>query len=124
MECRGVLNLVMTALTVTEEEDMSTKDAIAEEPVDVEEHAKAGKPLPEGRHFRIRIDKEKFVVEKPCMLGRELLTLAGKVPPEHFMLTQKFRGGKTKRIGLNEKTCFTEPGVERYMTLPLDQQEG
>jgi hypothetical protein len=40
------------------------------------------------------------------------------------MITQKLRGGEVKKIGLDEEADFTTPGVERFMTLPLDQTEG
>jgi hypothetical protein len=40
------------------------------------------------------------------------------------MISQKLRGGQTKRIDLDERVDFTTPGVERFMTLPLDQTEG
>ena len=58
------------------------------------------------------------------MSGRDLLKLAGKVPPERFSLTQKFRGGTVKPVGIDDTAVFTTPGVERFMTLPLDQTEG
>ena len=58
------------------------------------------------------------------MTGRELLTLAGKCPPDQWMISQKLCGGKVEEIGLDEKADFTTPGVERFMTLPLDQTEG
>jgi len=52
------------------------------------------------------------------------LQLAGKTPPEQYMLSQKLRGGQTRRIALDARVDFTTPGVERFMTLPLDQTEG
>jgi len=95
-----------------------------EEVVDLEEYAKANRRPPRARRYRIRIDKQHFVVEVPCMTGRELLRLAGKNPPEQYRLYQKFSGGERKSIGLDDKADFTTPGVERFMTLPLDQTEG
>jgi hypothetical protein len=58
------------------------------------------------------------------MTGRELLVLAGKSPPERWTVSQKLHGGQTRQIGLDDVADFTEPGVERFMTLPLDQTEG
>jgi len=52
------------------------------------------------------------------------LTLAGKTPVSSYMITQKLRGGQTHRIELDESADFTTLGVERFMTLPLDQTEG
>ena len=37
---------------------------------------------------------------------------------------QKFRGGAVHPVGLDETVVFTTPGIERFMTLPLDQTEG
>ncbi len=92
--------------------------------IDVEAYSKDGKPVPKEKRYRIKIDREVFVVEKECMTGRELLVLAGKNPPEKYQLNLKLKGGKVEPINLDEKVCFTKPGVEKFMTLPLDQTEG
>ncbi len=81
-------------------------------------------PPPPCRRYRIRIDRERYVVEVPEMTGRELLTLAGKTPPERFALYQKLRGGQTRRIALDETVSFRQPGIERFVTNPLDATEG
>jgi hypothetical protein len=52
------------------------------------------------------------------------LVLAGTSPPERSSISQKVHGGKTEVIELNDVADFTRPGVERFMTLPLDQTEG
>lgn len=70
------------------------------------------------------VDQQKFTVEQECLTGREILTLAGKTPPERFQLNQRFSHGKVIKIGYDQKVCFTEPGIEKFMTLPLDQTEG
>ena len=93
--------------------------------VDLEDFAKGNKPVPPRCHgYRIRIDRQKYVVLVPCMTGRELLELAGKTPPERWMISQKLHGGEVKKIELDEKVDFRTPGIERFMTLPLDQTEG
>jgi hypothetical protein len=92
--------------------------------IDLEAYSKEGKPVPKGKKYRIKIDREIFVVEKECMTGRELLVLAGKNPPEKYQLNQKLKGGKVEPIGLNDTVCFTNPSIEKFMTLPLDQTEG
>lgn len=97
---------------------------LLDEIIDLEECALANRRPPRARRYRIRIDKNKYEVEVQSMTGRELLTLAGKLPVTNYMISQKFRGGQAKKIGLDEKADFTTPGVERFMTLPLDQTEG
>lgn len=96
----------------------------ADDLVDIEEYAKVDRQPPTCRRYRIRIDRERFVVEEPCLSGRELLTLAGKCPPDSFQIFQKIRGGELEPIELDEKADFTRRGVERFVTLPLDQTEG
>lgn len=102
---------------------MKKEQDILEE-VDVEEFAKASKHVPEAKHYVIRIDRQKHKVNLPHMTGRQLLELAGKVPPERYMISQKLHGGKAERVQLDETADFTRPGVERFVTLPLDQTDG
>ena len=94
--------------------------------IDLEEHAKAKKPIPpheQGRRYRIRIDKEHRTVDVPNLTGAQILALVGKTPTG-YRLDQKLHGGQTKKIEPSESVDFTKPGVEKFMTLPLDQTEG
>lgn len=79
---------------------------------------------PRGAKYRIRVDKQHYTVESDAITGREILHLAGKQPPERFRLDQKMVGGVTHKIELSDVVDLTAPGVERFMTLPLDQTEG
>lgn len=79
---------------------------------------------PKGKKYRIKIDRESFVVNQECMTGRDILILAGKTPIERFQLRQKFKGGKVVTIAYDFMVCFTESGIEKFKTLPLDQTEG
>jgi len=72
----------------------------------------------------IRVDKTKYTVPTDHMTGAAILTLAGKVPPSGYKLTQKHRGGAATTIGLDQEVDFRAPGVERFMTLKRDQTEG
>ncbi len=92
--------------------------------INIEEYAKSGRKPPKAERYQIRIDKQEFVVEVPAMTGRELLNLAGKSPATNFMISQKMHGGEARKLGYDEKVDFTAPGVERFMTLPLDQTDG
>lgn len=85
---------------------------------DKQEHA--AKP----RMFKIQIDKTFFEVRNPTPTGRELLMVAGKAPPEQFAIYLKQKGTQPERIPLDKKVDLREPGVERFVTLPLDQTEG
>jgi hypothetical protein len=92
--------------------------------IDVALYAKEGKIVPPGQHYIIMVDRQQFTVRQECMTGKEILVLAGKTPPERFQLNQRFKGGKVVKVGYDQKVCFTEPGIEKFMTIPLDQTEG
>lgn len=98
-------------------------DGLIEE-VDLEQLAKAGGKPPKAKRYRIRIDDQYYVVNQPSMTGAEILKLAGKTPPENFILTEKLRGGVIKTIGLADVVDFMTPGIERFNTLPRQVQEG
>ena len=104
----------------------SVKDDVVDlvDLVDIEECGKAGHRPPKGLRYRIRIDKQHHIVRVTSMTGRQLLELACKLPVERFSISQKFKGGKTESVELDEFADFTRLGVERFMTLPLDQSEG
>jgi uncharacterized FlaG/YvyC family protein len=118
---QGVTEEIKEAIGEIREEIHDLEDIIH----DLEEFAERGEDIPHhAKKFRIRIDKIKYVVEVPEMSGRQLLELAGKVPAERFEIRQKFKGGKTELIGYDETADFRKKGIERFMTLPLDQTEG
>jgi hypothetical protein len=94
------------------------------EPIDLEEYATRDEKPPKGKHYRIRVDKTVYVVEGPNISGRQILEISGHVPPEQWRLDERFRGGTTKKVELNDVVDLTTAGLERFMTLPLDQTEG
>jgi hypothetical protein len=105
-------------------EHKHTAEVETDEVIDIEEYAKSGRKPPRASRYRIRIDKQYHVVGVSRMTGRELLNLAGKTPATNYMISQKLHGGQVRKIALDEPVDFTAPGVERFMTLPLDQTEG
>jgi hypothetical protein len=88
---------------------------------DVSGSAANGKP---AKTFKVQIDKQIFEVDSPNQTARSLLAIAGKVPAENFALYKKGKGGQPERIPLDEKIDLNDPGIERFVTLPLDQTEG
>jgi hypothetical protein len=103
--------------------EKNTNPAVPEY-IDIEEYAKAGKEPPKGHKYLIKVDKALFKVEIECMTGRQILEVADKRPVERFQLNQKLHGGVVKKVAHDEKVCFSQPGIERFMTIPLDQTEG
>jgi hypothetical protein len=93
------------------------------EVIDIEAYAKEGKPVPHDREYKIKVDKSHYTVPAATMKGRDILILAGKNPPERYILQQKVKD-QIKRIGLDEVVDFTAPGVERFMTIPNEVTEG
>lgn len=92
--------------------------------IDIAEYAKEGKTVPKGQHYKIMIDRQIYEVSQETMIGSEILELAEKVPFEKYQLNQRFTGGKVVKIQYTQRVDFTEPGLEKFMTIPLDQTEG
>ena len=92
------------------------------------EHEKPESAVPDQpakpKVYKVQIDKTQYDVPEPMPTGRELLIISSKQPPEQFAIYLKLPGQQPKRIGLDEKVDLREPGVERFVTLPLDQTEG
>lgn len=95
----------------------------AREVIDIEAYAKDGKEVPHDHDYKIKVDKLHYTVQAATMKGRDILILAGKNPPERYILQQKIKD-QIKRIGLDEVVDFTAPGIERFMTIPNEVTEG
>jgi hypothetical protein len=92
--------------------------------IDIEEFCQNDKKVPKGQHYKIKVDREKYIVDSECKKGKDILKIADKTPYERYQLNQKLKGGEVRKIDYEEDVCFTNPGIERFMTLPLDQTEG
>ena len=77
-----------------------------------------------GRTYRVLIDKALYTFQHPLVTGRDLLAKAGKSPVEQYAIYIKEPGATPKRVGLDERVDLAAPGLERFVTLPLDQTEG
>ena len=96
-----------------------------EDVIDLEQFSKDHpENKPKAKKYRIRVDKTQITVEVSSLPGRRILELAGKTPPDRWMLTEIFRHGEFRPIGLDDVVDLTAPGVERFTTLPKDQTEG
>ena len=103
--------------------DMTDKKVL-DEVIDIEEFAKRGEPPPLAKAYRIRVNGEKFTVEKAEPTGREILTIAGLTPPEDYTLRVKQAGDRPRKVDLDETVDLRKPGVEKFKALPRDQTEG
>lgn len=99
-------------------------EPISDEIIDLEEYARQGKKPPRAKSYRFKVNNELVVVDHPVVTGREVLTLAGLMPPERYTLRVKIAGHKPEKIGLDEKVDLRRPGIEKFKALPVDQTEG
>lgn len=99
------------------------EEQIELEEVDLEEYAKRNEKPPKARRYAFRVDKKRIVVEVPSLTGAEILSKAGLSSETHKLYQHK-RGHQPVLIPPTEKVDFTEPGVERFTTMPKDTTEG
>ena len=114
-----VIEKVEITETVLEEEDGETLEVI-----EIEVYAATLKRKPKARRYAFRVGKTCIEVEDPIITGRRILELAGKVPPEKYILRQVEHGGVLKLIELNDKIDLRAPGVERFRAMPRTAQDG
>lgn len=100
------------------------EEFVVDEIIDLEDYAKEGKRPPLAKGYRIKINGDPYVVHDPIITGREILTLAGLLPPEDYTLRIKRSGERLHKVGLDEKIDLRHPGVEKFKALPRDQTEG
>lgn len=91
--------------------------------VEIEVYAREGKEVPLARSYRIRVDRQQYVVHSPTITGRGILDLAGKTPETHKLYQHK-RGQQPEQIGPDQEVNLRAPGVERFTTMPKDTTEG
>lgn len=91
---------------------------------DPEQQNQSNKPNQPNPKFKVMVDRDVYDAPKECMTGREILVMAGKAPVERFQLNVRLKAGKVAKVGYDETTCFSDPGIEKFMTIPLDQTEG
>lgn len=104
-----------------EESGSSTSDVV--DVVDIEEEARAGRRPPRGRHYRIRVDREQFVVDQHEVTGREVLQVAERIPVEDYVLTLRMHKGPGEVVNLDEIVDLTQPGIERFVTGRLGAED-
>ncbi len=93
--------------------------------VDLEECARDRRRPPHTeKGYKVKINGEPYIILSPTITGREVLELAGLVPPENYTLRVKVCGERPRKVGLDEKVDLTEPGIEKFKALPRDQTEG
>ncbi len=93
------------------------------EPIDLEVWSQRNERPPGGRRYRIRVDREYYVVDVGAMTAEAILNLAGKSSTSH-RLYQKHRGQEPQLLNPTTLVDFTAPGIERFQTIPIDPTDG
>jgi len=94
-----------------------------DEVIDIEIYVREQKRVPLARAYRVRIDKPYYVVETPTPSARDLLALAGKTPPEDYVLRQILHGQPVK-VPLDATVDLRAPGLEKFKTMLKTAQDG
>lgn len=94
------------------------------EEVDLEEYAKRGEKPPKAKAYKFKVNDAKYVSRSPFITGREVLELAGLLPPENYVLRLKVAGSKPRPIELDKTVDLREPGVEKFRAIRKGQEEG
>jgi hypothetical protein len=100
------------------------EESAIEELVDIEEYARAGRPIPHARHYRYRVNKTKYVSEVPELTGAQILERAGLVPVDQYRLRLKRRHGPPVEINPTEVVHLREHDVERFVAQRKEVQDG
>jgi hypothetical protein len=105
--------------TLIEEDDGEVLELI-----EIEVYAATRKRKPKAHLYAFRVGKTRIEVKDPIISGRRILELAGKVPPEKYILRQVEHGGALKLIGLKDEVDLRAPGIERFRAMPRTAQDG
>lgn len=114
------------AVTVVQEEDVFwviPRGVGDDGAVDIEACGQHGRRPPRHRLYRIRLDREKRLVDTREISGRRILELVGKSYHE-WSLNQKLHGGRRVRIAPEENVDLSKPGIERFETVRKQAQQG
>lgn len=82
----------------------------------------AGKKPDKLYKFKVRNDM--YESTKQFVTGREVLEMAGLVPPERFKLDIRIQGNHVHEVGLDETVDLGQPGIEKFSYITRDQSEG
>lgn len=105
----------------TEDENRSEEN---HDIADLEAYSNRDEAPPECGAYRIKINKQYFVHHSTTITGREVLAYAGLAPPERYTVRVKIKGERPEKVGLDQEVNLTRRGIEKFKTLPRDQQEG
>jgi hypothetical protein len=91
--------------------------------IDISDYKK-GMDIPKGKKYKFKVGRNSFISDSECMKSKDILTMAGKIPYTNHRLFQNFHGGESKSLDYEDIICFTEPGIEKFRTIPTDPTDG
>jgi len=93
--------------------------------VDIEEYGKQCKEVPPAHHYKIRIDKDHYIVKGPVVTGKQLIELTKKTPVSHYDVFAFYSNQpKPKKIGLDEEVDLLQKCLIRFVLQPREQKDG
>ncbi len=95
------------------------------EQVDIEEYGKQCKPVPPAHRYKIKIDKNYYIIEKPWILLTDILQLEKKSPVDKFDVYAFFSNNpKPTKLSAEEKFYVVQKCFVRFVIQPKEQQDG
>lgn len=88
---------------------------------DIEVNSLAKKPQ---KVYKFKVRNDVFECVKQFITGREVLEIAGLMPPEHYKLDIRLQGNHAHEVGLDEVVDLGQPGIEKFSYITRDQSEG
>ncbi len=99
-------------------------EELLEEAADLEQCAREGRPAPRAKVYRFRVNDTLVEWHSHIITGREVLTAAGLVPPDEYVLRLKLAGSKPEVVKLDQEVDLRRHGVEKFRAIKGGQGEG
>lgn len=77
-----------------------------------------------SKSYKFKVRNDVYETPNRFITGRQVLEMAGLIPPENFKLDLKTQGNHYREIGLEEQVDLAEPGIEKFVAITRDQFEG
>lgn len=92
--------------------------------IDIEEYARSKKKIPVGTNnkYKIKVNREYFIVDSRFQTGAEILLLAGKDANSHH-LNADYGSGNVQPVKKDDKIDFVQ-GVVKFMATPVQAVNG
>jgi len=76
------------------------------------------------RSYKFKVRSDVYETSDRFITGRQVLEMAGLIPPENYKLDLRTQGNRYREIALEEQVDLAEPGIEKFVAITRDQFEG